>query len=1631
MWKKLLTIGLAIHLRNWKRRLKTGDEGIPDCSGKEEVTSRESSKEGRVEKAVKEKTLVEPRAPDSAKWKLQLEQATQKLLPRPKPMGTKRVAKTGRDPNIEAVIEGEEPTSTPPRLKLGEEIIDEVVSIPGQPTNAGPNPNSLDWTPRKSKRSKHKQRNVKVDEGVRVMVKKLLQEKSPATEPSTTVEVNNIQLDDRIASLFCTDGNAFRDYTFTKLNVRNHPYGNPVSACFDMGSPISCVDRQLAITYFRKLPMRQMKGEKVNLNGIGEGKTSTSDYKVLPLYMRDINDRVVALVGEFHVTDFLACGILIGNDVIRPNRMETRFACEATKNQDSILYRNHLIPIQTMNIPMTPPLFRKARVVATDLTTIKPGSGAMVAVRVKGTLPPGATAFFIPSKGIGDAALGGYATSAAAIVEGAVTRIPFANFGGTPVTIHPGFVMGKLRPVSLYSNNPQEKRNSALEVLHVQMWKEGTEVKDKTTRVEVMWTDQVLEHAVEEKSPEKGTVADLFDSLARRLGVSGENGVKEDIRPDEEEPGAPFRAGLPFVLEGLEGGEDFDVSKLDIYGEWDESGEWKRRFEDMITSNAPLFRKGLGSFNDEILMPIPFKNGDSDIEGLRQRAYGMSTRDMKAADAILDPLVEGGQVKRVPLGETCPVSSPAFIVWYKGKARLVVDLRKVNLRLYPDAYPLPRQDSILQAMGGCCVFSSMDITKGFFQQKIEEKDKWKTTFITPHRGMERLTVATMGLANSPGFFQHRMERILRPYLWKFALVYIDDVIVYSRNLEDHLRHLADVMGALNGMGITLSPGKCHFAYPSIDSLGHHVSRLGLSTTEEKTAAVRKLAFPNTLKQLETGLGFFGYYRKFVPFYAAIADPLVKIKTLLLTDAPRTGNARAAYTQKSLLTRETIANWDEATAAWEELKVKLTTAPTLAFPDFTKDFILYCDGSKERGYGVALHQVQDVEEGEERERPVLYLSKTLNQHERNYWPTELEMGCLVWACDKLQAFLDEPSTKIIVFTDHWALKWILSLRGDGTAKKNTRLANWALVLHKYAGKMDIRHRPGLEHRNADGLSRLFTDTDVTNAAGKLVANVSAVCVSSGSVDVSSVHVSRNPEHFSPVMYPETLKANMAWMVQQVSIVRMEDELREALREGLESDKHFGALYKDLLSQAKETGIAERNGLKVEEGLLFVMIQDNWLLCIPEVLSETFIKYAHDDHGHNGKNRTWDRLRGIVYMRSMGRKITDYVRSCQPCALSKPRNHAPYGMLQPVLSRSEPFHTISLDFVVGLPRAPKTGYNSFLSITDKFSKAVNIIPGKDTFSAEDWSNCYFTSVYPSWGLPAFFVSDRDAKFTGVFWSTLFKRVGTTLAMTTAYHPSADGQAERTNQTIEITFRVLLCAKKLQETSWTDLIPEVIFVLNTSPNASTTRTPYELLYGVNPRKIALINEPAEETAEDFIQQRMVWRAEAESALVFARARMAMWYDMKRTPMRFEVGESVYVKLAKGINIGYRLHDVNSSKLSSIMAGPFKILRKVGEIAYELELPAESQMHNVISVIHLEPCYNKGSDIIPVKGRTEEEVEKVLGKQLRRGKWMYKVRWNGRSADTWEEAEELLSFAPTKVEEYENGLFVGRRNERRRARR
>ena len=418
-----------------------------------------------------------------------------------------------------------------------------------------------------------------------------------------------------------------------------------------------------------------------------------------------------------------------------------------------------------------------------------------------------------------------------------------------------------------------------------------------------------------------------------------------------------------------------------------------------------------------------------------------------------------------------------------------------------------------------------------------------------------------------------------------------------------------------------------------------------------------------------------------------------------------------------------------------------------------------------------------------------------------------------------------------------------------------------------------------------------------------------------------------------------------------------------------------------------------------------------LCIPKEMNKEVFELAHDMQNHTGFHRSYERLASSVYVRKLSRRLLKYIQHCPSCQVNQTKRHAPYGSLHPITSPVIPFHTVAMDFVAALPPTKKDGFDTLLTVTCKFSKRILLIPGLSTYSAAEWADTFLAKVMGhDWGIPQGIVSDRDPKFLSELWKGIFKRMGTKMLTSTAYHPQTDGQSERTNQTVEIALRYHLTANP--EDDFTTPLPYIQVTLNNSLNSVTNASLNEIVYGfkTNDTLQLLADLPAEE----YSLLRTMRREEAESSIAWANAMAKHYYDAKHKPITFENGQNVFLKL----HHGYSIPGLANRKLSQQRAGPFKVLAKVGRLAYRLELPPVMKIHPVISVAQLEPApttsdpYNRlrNTAEIAIRNRDDLEedewfVERLIDKKISSNKAHYLVQWSdhGPEHNAWYSVDDL----------------------------
>lgn len=606
-------------------------------------------------------------------------------------------------------------------------------------------------------------------------------------------------------------------------------------------------------------------------------------------------------------------------------------------------------------------------------------------------------------------------------------------------------------------------------------------------------------------------------------------------------------------------------------------------------------------------------------------------------------------------------------------------------------------------------------------------------------------------------------------------------------------------------------------------------------------------------------------------------------------------------------------------------------------------------------------------------------------------------------------------QITVLTDHSAVLGIArqtKLSTSSTDKLNLRLVRASM----YLSQLDINliYKPGRFHIIPDALSRLATKSTKREHEPE-----------EGILDIFHYTVAELSEGFQERL-EKALLADKVWK----DIVKNAKE-KAAKEEALaKANKESSSPTEEPIAENSVPGEQSIPKRKDKNATFVWSVGNLWFrepdypdkLVIPRAMEAEIFHQIHDNIHHVGFQRSYERLEDI-YIRHASRRLKLYIQHCPHCNLHRTRRHKPFGSLQPISSPSMPFHTLCIDFILALPQAEN--FDCVMSVTDKFSKRITLIPGAATFGAAKWADLLLDRLrLADWGIPKSIISDRDRKFTSVLWKQLFTKLGTSLLLSTSYHPQTDGQSERTNQTVEIMLRYIISENVNNTKTWPFALSSIQAVLNNSKSASTDKSPNEIVMGFKTNEGWPLSS---EDAMDFASARDIHRREAAEAMGFANARSKIYYDANHKKMSLKVGDKAYIKLHRG----YKLPGNPSRKLSQQVAGPFPIVRKVGELAYELAIPERWKIYPVISIAQLEPSLS-GSDpygreippgpAIEVDGEIEYEVEAILNKRERkigrsRSKIIqYLVKWKDypNEENTWQSLS-TLTHCPDKIEEYE----------------
>ena len=789
---------------------------------------------------------------------------------------------------------------------------------------------------------------------------------------------------------------------------------------------------------------------------------------------------------------------------------------------------------------------------------------------------------------------------------------------------------------------------------------------------------------------------------------------------------------------------------------------------------------------------------------IRQRYRRLPPTDYEAVKQHVHQLMQS----RVIRESSSPYASPIVIVRKKdGQIRLCVDYRHLNSKTRKDAFPLPRIEESLDALCGAKWFSTLDLASGYNQVPVAEGDKSKTAFCTPF-GLFEFNRMPFGLCNAPSTFQRLMERMFGDQRFQTLLLYLDDIIVFSSTIEQQVERLEMVFTRLQQEGLKAKLEKCCFLQQQVSYLGHVVSKDGVSTDPAKISAVSEWRRPTNVKELRSFLGFASYYRRFVEGFAKLAAPLHRLV------------AEVSGTKKKRGSREPLERcWgEECERNFHLLKERLVTAPVLAYADFSRPFVLEIDASH-LGLGAVLSQEYDGTR-----KPVAYASRGLRPTERNmqnYSSMKLELLGLKWALtDKFRDYL--LGQKCIVYTDNNPLSYLNS------AKLGALEQRWASQLAAF--DFEIRYRPGRVNGNADSLSRQYT-------TGLSLEREDGMALPAALVEQLERCGPFEATQHAVAVFPSTTKVDLGQLQERDPVVGKVFQFFSQQRYPTKMERQ--AMPKACLELLRQWG-----RLSLKDGVLYRHIklpgngEEVDQIALPEALQGVVFQQLHDEHGHPGRDRTYELIRRRCFWPGMSVDIERRCQNCSQCAVAKstrPPARAPMAHLL----ASSPNQILAIDFTI--LEQSSDGRENILIMTDVFSKFTQAVPTRDQ-KATTVANVLVHEWFYRFGVPARIHSDQGRNFESALISQLCQIYGVQKSRTTTYHPQGNGQCERFNRTLHDLLRTLPLEQKR---SWTQHLAQVVFAYNTTCHTVTGEPPHFLMFGQVPRLpvdflLARVDEP-----------------------------------------------------------------------------------------------------------------------------------------------------------------------------------------------
>ncbi len=1036
--------------------------------------------------------------------------------------------------------------------------------------------------------------------------------------------------------------------------------------------------------------------------------------------------------------------------------------------------------------------------------------------------------------------------------------------------------------------------------------------------------------------------------------------------------------------------------------------EFRHMFSESLSKRRS---PGVTKFDEEVILGAPTPPPCKPAK--------MSLAQREAATKIIEEMSAAKLLERYHGSVKCRLlmiekpSAPGE----KKRYRMVIDGRAVSATVKRMVCNGVDLRDLVMRMKGYRRMSKLDLTQAFYQVPLPPEAQDRYTFEGPDGRRWKMTVLSMGSTNSMQGLDAMVADIFHDFIADGTLTKVaDDLVIGTKEDDDeaHIRVLEKFLRRAKEHELVFNPRKTRYCAKEVDFAGFRVGNGQVRPLRDNVAALKAMAAPRDKRDVQRFLGTANFYSWMVEGFGELAAPLFR------------------------LTGDVPFEWgDTHQQAFEEIKRRMAKVTAMTIPDPAKPFEIHVDASG-TGIGGVLQQEQGG-----RLRPVSFFSRALTVAERRWHIREQEMLAVVDMLSHNEHLLLE--SEVVVNSDHESLRYM-----QNSSRLTGRFRRWVDVLQKF--RIFWRYVKG-EENHADWLSRnpaneATTEGDPDDGAAsqemdapfraymeaaqeagkagrptKPVAEMGSLSAGA-QMDANDYQISMLGmlEGADSAEGKKLLMAALGEVKCMAVRTLPADEVLELVRAGYSDDKHLSDIIDRLRGGEKGLGFYIQGGLLFKDSLA-----DGPQLCVPRGPAlNRLLHAAHDANAHVGIHATVSALRRF-YFGGMRKTVREYVTGCVTCLRSKAEQRKQQGLLVPMPVPDQPWQRVSIDVVGGFP--PCQGFTCILTVVDYATKSVQAFPMPDDYDSELVADLLLKYIISRTGPLLSIHSDRGPAFTSDLFRRLQEVQHTGITQTTAYHPEGNGNTEIYNKALVNALRTTL-ADGAGDADWVDVLPLMVYALNSTVHAGLGMSPFEADYGRPPVQFCDILNPVQgpspplggklEVSDEISREdlrRSIDRT-ARQALEDAKALQKKYADEKRREAyKFKVGQRVLIsRKALMPHEDREMESVLGRKLSPLFIGPYKIVGE-GRNAFRLELPRSMRSHDVVNVKYLRPYIAEGTFGRPdeppplfLEGevvRQPEAIKKYEAKKVKgKRQHLYLVKFVGYtdSHNRWLTADELF---------------------------